>query len=37
MAGDIIWHANPMNIQFEGAEVTHMKDQLDLARRLRER
>ena len=36
-AGDIIWHANPMNMQFESAEPTHMAEQLDLTTRLRKR
>ena len=37
LAGDVIWHANPMNLQFESAEPSHMAEQLELTQRLRQR
>jgi len=37
LQGDVIWHANPMNMQFEAVEPSHMAEQLELSARLRER
>lgn len=35
--GDVVWHANPHNVQSEAAEIGHLSSGFDIARRLNER